>query len=78
MEEDVAGTERLLGHAQEVCELCGRVVPAGGLQREDVDRGGGAEPVEAIRVCPVCKQALDQDAAPVDATLTPETGEPDI
>ena len=63
------GTARTLGHAElETCVLCGRPVPAGWLQREDLDSGGGAAPVEAVRVCPRCKQELAADALPVDAT----------
>jgi hypothetical protein len=68
MEDDVLGTARVLGHVEaETCEVCGRVVERGKLERKDLDRGDVAGPVEGVRVCPAGKQAFDSEDALVIA-----------
>lgn len=66
MEEEALEEVRELGYDIEVCELCGRPVPPGALDR--AEPAAVVAPSESVRVCPMCKQELAQGTLPLDAT----------
>jgi len=75
MQEDSAGPERTIGHATELCSLCGQPSPADHLQPMEADPTVGVRSAWAA-VCPACREVLARGENPAAFPLqgTPRMG----
>jgi hypothetical protein len=67
MDDEILGTARELGHVETGrCEMCGQIIREDLLGSEMLERSSSE--VETIKVCPSCRQAIERDELPVDAS----------